>query len=295
MRSAKRLCMLMAAWALLFPLRAAFCGEAAVQPLSPYSTLRPDSIDEFVAPENDYRKLADETYRYRADPKGAYYHFASFVSDGDSQWDGFLYDEHFTASSTLPPVKGITYGPENLRNGTGKRKQRGGKRDVAWCEGVKGYGVGERVNMRVLVVGMYHEGYKKSYFDELMIVNGHAKNDTTWRNNSRVKTLRLYVDGIPRFDLQLRDTMRPQIFNLGEIGRIYTMKGQAIPLEPDGAPGKSLRDIFPVPEAYEPDAFQTLAYQIDLSFEILEVYPGAKYDDTCITGIALNVGYGGVY
>jgi len=30
-------------------------------------------------------------------------------------------------------------------------------------------------------------------------------------------------------------------------------------------------------------------YQTDFRFEIMEVYPGDKYDDTCITGIAIDV------
>ena len=62
---------------------------------------------------------------------------------------------------------------------------------------------------------------------------------------------------------------------------IYPAKsGKQIPEE--GAFTKPLDDEY--------NAFEAIpVYQTELVFEILEVFTGEKYDDTCITGIALDV------
>jgi hypothetical protein len=106
-----------------------------------------------------------------------------------------------------------------------------------------------------------------------MVVNGYAKNQTAWKNNSRVKAMKLYVGGKHWYDLNLKDVIKPQIFNLEHI------------IEPDKS-GKKV--------ATQAEGKKISTYQTDLSFEIVEVYPGDKFDDTCITGITLN-GYSDVY
>jgi len=105
-------------------------------------------------------------------------------------------------------------------------------------------------------------------FRSLLIVNGYAKDAATWKNNTRVKVLRLYVGDRHWCDLHLEDVIKPQIFNFPDGLQIY--------------PVKSGRKI------------QAGGFRTDLSFEIMEVYPGDKFDDTCITGIALDVA-GGIY
>jgi hypothetical protein len=238
------------------------------------SVLVPSKINEFTR-----RCTADEAkdcgaYQFKNDSNGNHYHFVGFVSDGDSQWDGLYYTENFTASSTLATQKNNSYDAVNLQNNT----TYGGDRSVAWSEGVKGYGIGERINMSVTTLAMY--GNASVVLTSLMIVNGYAKNQTVWQNNSRVKTLRLYVDGKHWCDLHLKDIMKPQIFNFPEHLVIQPHKlGKKVTKNKDWL---SYR---------EPASF---AYQTDLSFEIIEVYPGDKYEDTCITGIALNV-YSGIY
>lgn len=135
----------------------------------------------------------------------------------------------FTASSTLAPQGKINYDVANLGNSN---------RSVAWCEGVEGHGIGERINMQVNT---------SANFTTLTIVNGYVKNQTTLRNNSSAKTLRLYVNGELRTDLHLSGSMYPQRFTF-------------------------------------PESFT----ETDLSFEILEVYPGKKFEDACITSITLD-------
>jgi len=224
--------------------------------------LSPSEIGEFASP-----KETEGTYGFVADPNGKYYHFPSFVSKGNSQWDVFLYEEEFTASSVLAPQGNFRYVTDNLRND----KRWGGDRSVTWCEGVKGYGIGERINMRIKTLAKLKNNEKSLHFKALMIVNGYAKNETAWKNNSRVKILRLYVGSSHWCDLYLEDINKPQIFSFPKHLHIYPAKS-----------GKST--------SKEVESSST-TYQTDLIFEIIEVYPGSRFDDTCITGIALDVGW----
>jgi hypothetical protein len=245
-------------------------------------TLLPYVIEEFktfVPYDENNDEDWDGGYPYRDDPNGNWYHFETYVAEWDSQWDGLeLYQEEFSATSTLPQEKSTRYDANNLRNNA----EGGGNRATTWCEGAKGYGIGERINMTINTKSFYEGKEKELCFKELLIVNGFAKNATTWKNNTRVKTLRLYIGGKQWCDLQLKDIMKPQIFKLPKDLEIFPgVSGKKIPLK---------KIVTNVSEYNE----NTPAYQIELIFEIIEVYPGDKYDDTCITGIAVNV-YTGIY
>ncbi|MDR3002343.1 MAG: hypothetical protein LBU89_13910 [Fibromonadaceae bacterium] len=161
--------------------------------------------------------------------------------DEFTSWNVFgKYKGKFTTSSTLAPQGNIHYSAKNLESGN---------LQAAWCEGVDGNGIGEHINMNIEIKG-------KAQFTSLMVVNGYAKNQTTWNNNARVKVFRLYVDGKYWSDLHLANIIKPQIFH------------------------------FPSHLKIEPEE----GHQVNLTFEILEVYPGVRFEDTCITGIALDVG-----
>ncbi len=85
----------------------------------------------------------------------------------------------------------------------------------------------------------------------VLIHNGYVKNWDVWRDNGRVKKLLMYYNDEPYAILNLQDTMGLQSFDVGILG--YEDK--------DSAPAWSIK------------------------FEILEVYPGKKYEDTAITEI----------
>ena len=85
----------------------------------------------------------------------------------------------------------------------------------------------------------------------VLIHNGYVKNWDVWRDNGRVKKLLMYYNDKPYVVLNLQDTMNLQSFNVGILG--YEDR--------DTAPAWSIK------------------------FEILEVYPGKKYEDTAITEI----------
>ena len=84
-------------------------------------------------------------------------------------------------------------------------------------------------------------------------MNGYAKDEKTWDENGRVKTLLMYVEDKPYAYLELEDTYKPQYFGLPE------------------------EDIKAVDGG-----------EIFFRFEITDVYPGSKYEDTCLTGLALE-------
>ena len=88
---------------------------------------------------------------------------------------------------------------------------------------------------------------------EICIVNGYAKTQKLWAENGRVKRLLMLIDGQPYAYLELADTIKPQYFTLPEKGIV--------------AKGGDM---------------------LDCEFVIEEVYPGTKYEDTCLTGLVME-------
>lgn len=80
------------------------------------------------------------------------------------------------------------------------------------------------------------------------ILNGYVRSDRLWRANARVKRLKVYYNDVPYAILELEDSRSLQWFDIGEVGR-----------ENDDACAWTLK------------------------FEILEVYPGTRYEDTIIS------------
>lgn len=149
-----------------------------------------------------------------------------------------------TVSSSLPSTAKNNYSAESIFDDDVR---------TAWVEGAKGYGIGEYVSVHFPAnFAAATDGY---------IVNGYNKNERTWRNNSRVKTMNLYIDDKFVATLNLKDTRQLQHFTL-----------------PDTIP--NMRDT---------TAFSTFKSEngelkvSTLKFLITDVYKGDKYDDTAIS------------
>jgi len=127
-----------------------------------------------------------------------------------------------------------TYGPRNLT------------RKGAWCEGVKGYGIGEAV---MLTFQGYPNDARPPSYDRLVISNGYDKTSKTFLENSRVKQIEIRTDSGKFWIRTLKDETGPQEISLG---------GEIAPLS--------------------------------VTITILDVYPGNKYDDTCISGLYADFG-----
>ncbi|WP_258097890.1 NADase-type glycan-binding domain-containing protein [Marinoscillum pacificum] len=145
-----------------------------------------------------------------------------------------------TASSELTSQGSNTYGAENAHDLS---------YETAWVEGVSGYGIGEYIE--------YHVKPENPRITKIIIVNGYVKSDNAWKNNSRVKRLKMYLDDKPYADLELEDSKAEQHFKVEAIG--YSDRENFTILKQK--PGFTLK------------------------FEITEVYPGLKWDDTAITEI----------
>ena len=115
---------------------------------------------------------------------------------------------------------------------------------TAWVEGKSDNGEGEFLE------------YKFPLSDdlgvnELIIINGYRKTKKAWENNSRVKELKMYLNGKLYAKIELIDTLK-----------IQSVKFPVIMFNKD-------RDTI-------------------LKFEILSVYKGKKYKDTAITELLFD-------
>ena len=84
-------------------------------------------------------------------------------------------------------------------------------------------------------------------------INGYAKSKKAWKENSRVKILRVYHNQSPKFLLRLVDTDRPQTVEFpGTKYLFYLHKGDVVVME------------------------------------LVSVFPGTKHKDVAITEINLH-------
>ena len=194
----------------------------------------------------DYTKLTTENkqffkqinYLYDSEIEQGYY---DAIGGGCSWYCGGGPDS-ISASSYLKSTNtAINYLPENIHDLSFK---------TAWVEGVKGYGIGEYI--------VYHFRQTAPRITKIIIANGYVKSEKAYRENSRVKKLKLYIDNEPFAILNLEDDRYEQVFEFEPIGR-------------------PMGDI-------DWDGLEKLP-KWTLKFEILEIYQGEKYDDVAISEI----------
>jgi hypothetical protein len=145
-----------------------------------------------------------------------------------------------SVSSHLNPFKGLNYEAKNIHDLSYQ---------TAWIEGVSGYGIGESVT--------YHFPPQNPRITEIIIVNGYVKSEQTWKDNSRVRKLKMYVDEKPFTILNLFDSRQEQHFKFEPLGYGDRQDWEQLQKKPWWT----------------------------IKFEILDVYKGEKYDDTAITEI----------
>ena len=149
-------------------------------------------------------------------------------------WRNCVWTDTTYSSSHLSSVGNISYGPQNADDSDLR---------TAWIENSADYGVGES-----LTVSMSTIESNQIKISRLIIVNGYTKSFETWRNNSRVKRLRVICNGASIGTLSLRDTDHYQSFEIGDlVSRVNN------------------RYVF--------------------KFEVVDTYPGDKYKDTALSEI----------
>ena len=154
--------------------------------------------------------------------------------EGDNEQDCFPVT-NIKATSRLAPQGNNNYDEKNLYDYNHL---------TPWVEGVKGYGIGEKATLTLEDVTAGFRG--------ISIVNGYSKSKVAWKNNSRVKKLKVSYDGRPMFILNLKDQMGEQHFDFDNV------------LNEDD---------------------DELVRTFTVTIEILDVYKGDKYDDTAISEV----------
>lgn len=180
----------------------------------------------------NYDKLTEEERDIFNETKESYWD----IIGGECSWYCAGGPSSVTASSQLKPQGAVNYKASNAHDLSYR---------TAWVEGVAGYGIGEYLTYT------FKGGDPR--ITTIIVVNGYVKNGKAFKENSRVKKLKVYKDDKPIAILDLKNIMGEQRFEIGTLG--------------DNTPGS-------------PDW--------KLKFEIMEVYKGDKYDDTAISEIYFN-------
>ena len=196
-----------------------FAAEAQLR------TIKPSEI--FKVPNISYATYQSRIEYYMCYGNDRF--FWELYDEGDNWYDCAEIGTP-VASSYLRSQGSHNYKPKNLHDFN---------HETAWVEGVKGYGIGEWVK--------YSFPAQRTKVTRITILNGYVKSDKAWRENARVKRLKVYYNNRAIYILELQNSRTVQIFNVDTLGSDY--------------------------------------HNWDLKFEILDVYPGTKYKDTAISEI----------
>lgn len=161
------------------------------------------------------------------------------VGDGCSWYCGGGPDSVY-ASSSLKSMSGISYKAENAHDLSYK---------TAWVEGANGPGTGEYL--------VYRFSAQAPRITKVIVVNGYVKSEKAWRENGRVKKLKMYLNNKPFAILNLEDNRNEQVFQFEPIGNNDREDWEALATKPAWT----------------------------LKFEIMEVYKGEKFEETAISEI----------
>ncbi len=226
-------------FSLLFYLNS--CAQVELKEFEPINSFSPDLSEKTENEINRQKELLEkadltdeETIELDSllDKYGEVVESVWDVIDGGCSWYCGGGNYKVFASSELDSTKENNYSAISANDLSYK---------TAWVEGKSDAGIGEYIEF-------YFEN-KSPRITSIIISNGYQKSEDVWKNNNRVKKLKLYINGKEFGILNLADTKTDQEFKLGTFGHNL-----------DGS-------------------------DLILRFEILEVYKGDKYDDTAITEI----------
>jgi hypothetical protein len=154
------------------------------------------------------------------------------------------------ATSSLPADAYGSYGPGNLDDYN---------ISTAWSEGVQGPGIGQWIAVA-----------SGDSFTAVVVNNGYCKDQRGWENNNRVRQARI---GIYTFTQPESSRVRVGKNKVEYIVVFEDKNEDAFWQVWDGITGISGK---------EPGSYLFV-------LEILDVYCGRKYDDTCISNVSLTV------
>lgn len=130
--------------------------------------------------------------------------------------------------------------------------------NTAWVEGKSDYGLGEHFGFTFNFPENTEYGGAYQFYGQINLFNGYCKSLEIWKQNSRIKKLKVYYNGTPVCLVELLDTWHLQYF---KIGKYFKYKRD----------NKYMDAPFEIKQGDK------------LSFEIVEVYPGEKYQDVAVS------------
>jgi len=252
---------------ILTPLLAFVCLQTTFSQARPLKTIEPKVSYPQILDRNKLKKELQKIEKANSygKPLTNYQQWVSdnYSPDIDMLDVGVIGDSWWNCAS----IKSISATSALKSDGKLNYKARNAHDDnlgTAWIEGVEGYGIGESITFCFPYRKKYDgngndfeykngDEYTMNYSTQpvttVYIYNGYMKSDSAWRNNSRVKQLKMYINGKPYALLNLKDTTACQTFSIG--------RQAAVP-------------------------------ELCLKFEITDVYKGDKYDDTAISEISFD-------
>lgn len=131
--------------------------------------------------------------------------------------------------------------------------------ETAWIEGIEGNGTGEKITV-TFVFPEDHTKYSTAYqfFGQINIFNGYCKSLKHWQENGRIKTLKVFYNTTEICLIELVDT-----WHLQEVSIASYFKNNYFQ--------QYLR------------ASHEIVKGDQLTFEIMDVYPGTKYDHIALS------------
>lgn len=144
---------------------------------------------------------------------------------------------------------------------------------TAWVEGKKGDGIGEKIFLNI--IGRPTNEFKAMKIN-FYIINGYAENEKLFLLNNRIKKAKLNIYEA-KFDIcggYYSKRYSNLMLNSSSIIMLKdTMEEQLIPIE--------IKEIKSIKNNSNTDSYSSYFFIAEL--EILEIYKGTKYDDTCIS------------
>jgi hypothetical protein len=166
------------------------------------------------------------------------------------------------ASSTLAPQGKVKYSANNVCDDNP---------NTAWVEGNVDYGIGEYLEFKEWVP--MGEG-------TISILNGYQSSKASWGNNSRVKKIKLSINGKDYCTIELSDVMGVQTIDLPS-NILKIIQGESKVVNSNSEVPEGAASIIDESGKIE----YTIPFKGSFRFTIMEVYPGLKWKDTAISGI----------
>lgn len=193
---------------------------------------------EKTADRGGYEKLsAAEQKKYDQCSEDEMRGYWDAVGDGCSWYCGGGPDSVY-ASSKLKSQSGIQYDAANAHDLSYKS---------AWVEGAPGNGIGQYL--------VYRFSPTAPRITRIIIANGYIKSEKSWKENARVKKLKMYINQKPFAILNLQDNRYEQVFEVDPIGNENRDDWELLEKQPAWT----------------------------MKFEIMEVYKGDRFEDCAIS------------